>query len=327
MNSKYFAKSQKGLTLVEIMIAITLSLVLLAGIIQIFMSGKKSYNIQQALSRVQENARLVTDIVLRDITAAGYMGCLGTTNEVVNTLNDQTANFNYAVAIEGTEGGADDPDSLTIRRVIEGMSIPVVQPMASPTGSIQIDNTNLNYASLNQWDVVTVSDCAGAAVFMITNDPASSAGEIQRDTGAGNAAASGVNQRQYNTTADLQRIFGSPSATTAKLYRVATTSYQVLPSESGKTTSLFLSGDELVEGVEDLQIEYGIASSPASPATPSIVEQYVDADNVTDWNDVMSVRLTFVVNSGDLVINPGDGDGRLRKTFTTTIRLRNRVPA
>lgn len=319
---------QRGLTLVEIMIAVTISLVLLAGIMQIFMSSKQSYNIQQALSRVQENARLVTDIMLRDITAAGYMGCLGATTEVVNTLNDQTANYNYAVAIEGTEGGA-SPDSITIRRVIEGMSVPVVEPMANLTAPIKLDTGNLNYASLKQWDVVTVSDCAGAAVFMITNDPAASdEGIIQRSVGAGNSAPeTSINNGQFNTTDDLQRIFGSDSATTAKLYRIGSFSYQVQPSDSGKTTSLFLSGEELVEGVEDLQIEYGIANSPASPSTPTIAEQYVDADSVTNWDDVISIRMTFVVNSGELIVNPGDGDGRLRKTFSTTVRLRNRVPA
>jgi len=316
--------SQKGLTLVEIMIAVTISLVLLAGIMQIFLSSKQSYNIQQALSRVQENARLVTDVVLRDITAAGYMGCLGATNDIVNTLADQTANYAYATAIEGVEGGPGNPDSITIRRVIEGMSVPVVEPMTSGTSAITLDTTNLNYSSLKQWDVVTVSDCAGAAVFMITNEPDTD-GVIQRDADV--AATSGVNQGQSNTTEDLKRIFGSKSATTAKLYRVGTTAYQVLPSESGRTTSLFVAGNELVEGVEDLQIQYGLASGAPTPTAPTIAEQYVDADDVTNWNDVISVRLTFVINSGDLIINPGDGDGRLKKTFSTTIRLRNRVPA
>ena len=325
MKNMQLNQSQKGLTLIEIMIAMTISLVLLAGIIQIFLSSKQSYNIQQALSRVQENARLVTDIVLRDITAAGYMGCLGSTDNVINTLADQTANYDYASAIEGTEGGAGNPDSITIRRVIEGMSIPVVEPMTNGTGSIKLDTTNLNYASLNQWDVVTVSDCAGAAVFMITNDPAASSGVIEHDAGVD--ATSGVNQGQSNSTADLKRIFGSQTATTAKIYRVSSTSYQVLPSESGRTSSLYISGNELVEGVENLQIEYGIANGPPTASAPTIAEQYVDANSVTDWNNVMAVRLTFIVNSGDLIVNPGDGDGRLRKTFSTTIRLRNRVPA
>lgn len=330
MKYQKITHSQKGLTLVEIMIAVTISLVLLAGIMQIFLSSKQSYNIQQALSRVQENARLVTDIMLRDVTAAGYMGCLGATDEIVSTLSDQTASYDYAVAIEGTEGG-DDPDSITIRRVIEGMSVPVAQPMDSPTSPITLDTGNLNYASLNQWDVVTVSDCAGAAVFMITNDPATSDGVIQRGTASADTPPeSHINNGQSNSTDDLERIFGSQSATTAKLYRVGSFSYQVQPSDSGNTSSLFISGDELVEGVEDLQIEYGIANSPTNSSIPTIAEQYVDADAVTagnNWNDVIAVRITFVVNSGDLVVNPGDGDGRLRKTFSTTIRLRNRVPA
>ncbi|WP_455366419.1 PilW family protein [Kaarinaea lacus] len=327
MKQYSLAQSQKGLTLVEIMIAVTISLVLLAGIIQIFLSSKQSYNIQQALSRVQENARLVSDLMLRDITAAGYLGCLGATDEVVNTLADQTANFNFATGIEGDEGGNGNPDSITIRRVIEGMSIPVVEPMVNQTAPIKLDTGNLSYASLNQYDVVTVSDCSGAAVFMITNEPGTD-GFIEHDSGTGYTAPTNTpNAGQYNASDDLNRVFGSPSATTAKIYRVASSSYQVLPSESGRTTSLYLSGEELIEGVEDLQIQYGIANNPANPSIPTIAEQYVDADAVTDWNDVMAVRITFVVNSADLIVNPGDGDGRLKKTFTTTIRLRNRVPA
>ena len=325
MKQNYIAHNQKGLTLIEIMIAVTLSLILLAGIMQIFLSSKQSYNIQQALSRVQENARLVTDIMLRDVTASGYMGCLGATDNVINTLADQASTYNFTAAIEGVEGGPGNPDSITIRRVSEGTAIPVAEPMTGLTAPIVLDDGHINYSSLKQWDVVTVSDCAGAAVFMITNDPSSSDGVIERTTGV--AATSGINQGQSNSIDDLQRIFGSETATTAKIYRVGSTSYQVLPSESGKTKSLFLSGNELVEGVEDLQIQYGIANTPASTSTPSIAEQYVDADDVTNWNDVMSVRMTFIVNSGEMIVNPGNGDGRLKKTFTTTIRLRNRVPA
>jgi len=317
---------QTGMTLVEIMIAITISLVLLAGILQVFMSTKQSYNIQQALSRVQENARLVTDVMLRDITSSGYMGCLGASNQVKNTLANQTTNFDFLTAIEGTEGATGAPDSIIIRRVSEGTAIPVVEPMTNLRAPIRLDDTHMNYSSLEQWDVVTVSDCAGAAVFMITNDPSASGGVIQHVADV--EADSGANLGQSNTTDDLERIFGSASATTAKIYRVGTTSYQVQTSESGKTTSLFMTpGGELVEGVEDLQIQYGIANGIAGSATPVIAESYVNADEVTNWNNVMSVRITFVVNSGDLIINPGDGDGRLRKSFTTTIRLRNRVPA
>jgi type IV pilus assembly protein PilW len=332
-SSKYFKRhssdqlshAQQGLTLVEIMIAITISLILLAGIVQIFQSTKQSYNIQQALSRVQENARLVTDIMLRDITNSGYLGCLGATTEVTNTLTDQAGNYNFATAIEGADGGVSSPDSITIRRVSEATAIPVIEPMANLTASITLDSDHMNYASLERWDVVTVSDCAGAAVFMITNDP-DNTGVIERTSGVD--ATAGINIGQSNNTDDLERIFGSMTATTAKIYRVGSNSYQVLPSTAGRdTTSLFMSGNELVEGVEDLQLQYGMASTPPNASTPTIAEQYVDADEVGDWSDVITVRVTFTVSSIDMVINPGVGDGLLRKTFTTTIRLRNRAPA
>lgn len=316
---------QHGLTLVEIMVSITISLILLAGVVKIFQSAKQSYNIQQALSRIQENARLMTDVMIRDITTSGYLGCLGSTNEVVNTLQDQTTNYDFATAIEGNEGDS-DPDSIIIRRVSEATAIPVSEPMTNLQSPLTLDSDHMNYDSLQQWDVVTVSDCAGAAVFMITNDPDTD-GVIEH--AASVTATGGANTGQSNSTDDLERIFGSQSASTAKIYRVGTTSYQVQPSSSGRATnSLFVTpGGELVEGVEDLQIQYGLGSTPPNATTPAIAEQYVDADQVTDWNDVVSIRLTFVINSVDMVVNPGDGDGLLRKTFTSTVRLRNRAPA
>lgn len=315
---------QRGLTLVEIMVAITISLVLLAGIIKIFQSAKQSYNIQQALSRIQENARLINDIMVRDISTSGYLGCLGSTTEVINTLKEKTANYDFATAIEGSEGGA-DPDSITIRHVSEATAIPVIKPMTSLQSPVVLDADHMNYGSLQQWDVVTVSDCAGAAVFMITNAP-DNTGVIEH--AADVAATSGPNETQYNETDDLQRIFGAQTASRAKIYRVGTTGYELKTGSSGRSNSLYVTpGGELVEGVDDLQIQYGVASTPPDTATPVIAEQYVDADDVTDWKDVISVRVTFVVNSVNMVVNPGDGDGLLRKTFTTTIRLRNRAPA
>lgn len=318
MNSR-----QSGLTLVEIMVALTISLILMAGIIKIFQSSKQSYYIQQGLSRVQENARLFMDIMIKDISSAGYMGCLNSQGNVINTLNDKSSNYDFGNAIFGVDGGGTNPDSITLRRASEATAIPVIAPMGTQQSAISLDPDHINYDSIKQWDIVTVSDCANAAVLMVTNVP-DDTGIIQHEAGV--AATDGANKDQFNVTDDLQRTFGSPSASTARIYRVGTTTYEVLPSSSGKTTSLYITpGGELVEGVEDLQIEYGITSNPGT--TPVIADRYVDASNVADWTGVVSIRMTFVVNSVDVIVNPGVGDGLLRKTFTTTVRLRNRAPA
>ena len=63
--------AQQGLSLVELMVAIALGLFLSWGAIQAFLSGKQTYSTQQALSRIQENARLVQDFLGFDIRSDG----------------------------------------------------------------------------------------------------------------------------------------------------------------------------------------------------------------------------------------------------------------
>jgi len=322
------SKTQAGLTLIEIMIALTISLVLLAGVVQIFISAKQSYNIQQALSRVQENARMVNDTMLRDISSAGYMGCLGTPEEVINTLSDKSSSYDYASSIEGTDGGAGNPDSITVRHVSEASAIPVMLPMTSQSAPLQLTDNRFGF---KQWDVVTVSDCSHVAIFMITNVPATS-GTVEIQHAAGMTApddGSTQNAGQSNTTDDLQHIFGSPEASNSKIYSVGTTSYEIKASTNNpKKKSLFITPGGEIEGIEDMQIQYGIGNSPASAGTPVIAEQYLDAnDPGIDWKNVVAVRITFVANSVDLPVKLGEGDGLLHKTFTTTIRLRNKAPA
>ena len=70
---KHFAcKLQHGFTLVEIMLAITLSLILIAGVVQVYLSSKTSFNVQNELARVQENQRISVDFLQRDVRQAGF---------------------------------------------------------------------------------------------------------------------------------------------------------------------------------------------------------------------------------------------------------------
>ena len=66
---------QRGLSLVELMVAVTLSMVLMLGIFQIFSSSKQTSRAQDALARVQENARFALDLLTHDIRMAGQLGC------------------------------------------------------------------------------------------------------------------------------------------------------------------------------------------------------------------------------------------------------------
>ncbi len=91
-----------------------------------------------------------------------------------------------------------------------------------------------------------------------------------------------------------------------------------------------------------MDIVYGEDTAPAGvPLRPSIARQYVAANAVTNWNNVVSVRINLLlaslddnlVTSRQTVIFPADAgvavaidDRRLRQGFSTTVGIRNRLP-
>ncbi len=81
---------------------------------------------------------------------------------------------------------------------------------------------------------------------------------------------------------------------------------------------------ELIQGVEDLQVLYGLDTT-LNDAVPN-ANQYVTFDNLPDPNDpsgIVSLRVSVTVNSVDAVTEGGDA---LRRTFSKTILLRNANP-
>ncbi|MBK8289090.1 MAG: prepilin-type N-terminal cleavage/methylation domain-containing protein [Cellvibrionales bacterium] len=96
--------AQQGLSLVELMVAIALGLFLSWGAIQAFLSGKQTYSTQQALSRIQENARLVQEFLGFDIRSAGTYGCVsseyvssGPASNLVPDSDKEEFNFGNSV--------------------------------------------------------------------------------------------------------------------------------------------------------------------------------------------------------------------------------------
>ncbi|MEZ5581871.1 MAG: PilW family protein [Candidatus Competibacteraceae bacterium] len=63
---------QRGVGLVEIMLALALGLLLTGGLINIFLANKQSYTFNQGLSRLQENSRFALEALTRDLQKADY---------------------------------------------------------------------------------------------------------------------------------------------------------------------------------------------------------------------------------------------------------------
>lgn len=65
-------RRQRGLSLVELMVAMVLGLLITAAVIQLFLTNRQTFNLQQGIASVQEQGRFAVDFLSREIMGAGY---------------------------------------------------------------------------------------------------------------------------------------------------------------------------------------------------------------------------------------------------------------
>ncbi|MFJ2715041.1 PilW family protein [Pseudomonas sp. NPDC087346] len=68
----------RGFGLIEMLIALTLGLIVVLGVVQIFISAKNTYVSQNSSAAMQEDARFVLSKMIQEIRMVGMFGCLGT---------------------------------------------------------------------------------------------------------------------------------------------------------------------------------------------------------------------------------------------------------
>lgn len=329
---------QRGFTLVEIMIAATLSLILLSGVLQIFASSRQTYRVQEGLSQIQENGRFAIEFLARDIRMADFWGCANLVSKVTNNLNPLGGSGYFDITaggLQGVDGGGNSPDSITL---LGGYNAGIqIQPPYGPQASAVVKVPP--GTGLSQGDIIFVSDCSAADIFQITNSNPDSSGQLVHNTGAavtpGNFNATNPGCPGSNAHC-LSKIYGAD----ANVYRMRRLVYSIGNGTSGQP-ALFrsdgVSNLELVDGIENLQILYGEDLDPPGAPGFGTADYYVSANNVTDMENVVSVQVALlarsyqdnltaasqVYNYNGSTVNPSDK--YLRQVFTTTVAIRNRV--
>lgn len=333
------SQKQAGLSLIELMIAITLSLLLMAGVMQMFLTSKQTYNTNNALSRVQESGRFAIDFLTYDIRNAGYKGeCTDAPNIL---LNDDGAN--YADLYDLSEGlkGWNDPANGTPSWVASrsGGDVILIKHAANASGSTASGNTQLNADTINlsgpssikQNAIIIVSDPLGCDVFQNrANDNASS---LSR----GNTGTPGnKNPGAYNfshTFNNSMEILTMQSAT----YYIGNGANE-LPALRRITYNTGAAADEeLVDGIQNMQISYGITDVNKQVTDYQTANQGGTWSKVK-WQSIASVRIDLLAVSADTNVleanqviafngaNVTIPNRRLARTFSTTIAIRNRLP-
>jgi len=337
------ARRQRGISLVELMIAMTLGLVITAAIVQVYLGSRRNQVLQENLTGRQETARFAAEAIERDARMAGFRGCLRDVGTVRNSLND-AADFlyNFGDPVSGFEANANGwtpalPPTLATAAPLPGTDVLTLRTAADPGGVFIVAGMPTGVADLvtrsdfaappvAAGDIAVVADCGGAAVFQVTAFNAGT-GAIIHDIGGDVVPG--------NATRDLDRRF--PAG--AQVFTLRTTSYFVAPGEAGSGPALWRRDGtapavELAAGVENLQVLYG--EDTDGDRTP---DSYVTAAAVGDWRRVVALRVALLVAGVqdnvteadprgftllDRVVGPFD-DGRLRRVIGFTVALRNRL--
>ncbi|MCG8672177.1 MAG: PilW family protein [Pseudomonadales bacterium] len=63
---------QKGLSLVELMVALAIGLLITAAVVQLFITNRQTFNLQQGVASVLEQGQFAVDFLSREMMSAGY---------------------------------------------------------------------------------------------------------------------------------------------------------------------------------------------------------------------------------------------------------------
>lgn len=69
------ASRQRGVSVIEMLVALVLGLVLLGGVLGIYLSSRQTFQTHENLARLQENARLAFDLMVSEVRDAGLIHC------------------------------------------------------------------------------------------------------------------------------------------------------------------------------------------------------------------------------------------------------------
>jgi type IV pilus assembly protein PilW len=276
------------------------------------------------------------------ITSATPANTTSATNWRANVAVDGISTLPLTtIAGTGTGNGlTPGSDVLVIRTVSSGpvrltadagtnANIAIENPNPNPNPGTCSDNTTAKVSGFCRNSHALIASCARARLFSVASI-------------AGNTLTANVN------------LASTPAytyvAAATEVFPMQTVAYYVKASSSGRTTSLYrriFDGDnaagleqELIEGVEMLQVRYGVDLT--TPDADGVIDEYRQANDVADWRRVVAVRMGLLIRAADsldpgvvvpttgivngvTVTYPTTTRGFDRRIFTTTVAVRNRI--
>ena len=338
--------AQRGFSLIEVLVAMMITLIVMASVMMLLQKGQTTFQREPEVADMNQNARTGLDMISRDLTMAG-----------LNTPS--------ATAIMWTDGVGDNPDEITI--IYADPDVPTVTPLMckapGPPGPgcdggpcKTVENSATLFVDPNDFDppqsdpenafskgqvlfAIEFQDCdatgnetkgngaRGLIPFEVTQDPQMAGCKLNINHNPG----SGDTDLNYPNGFDGEV---TPGCSVIGVFRVVQYRINPLPPADGpalERRDLSLAGESgqwfpVAMNIENLQVQFavgGTSNFEDDPALPLF-------DDPTTWITQVSVEI-YATSETENLQGASEGvfaDGnRLRRTFRTTVSLRNQQNA
>jgi len=362
--TRHAARRARGFSIIELMVAITLALIVTAGVMAAFLGSRSAFMTTAGTAAVSDNGRFALDFLQSAVRNAGYMAC-NTTHSQLSLLNagPSPVYYNYGQPLGGYDAANTATYTLATPPVSPDSSVGDWQASTGPAWGgggldatlagkvIKYSDVLVVYSTLrtNQPPAVVTAIANGASSFQVQNvynlapnqlavmaDCAKSI-VFQISGVAGTTVSFGTSGTPGNSASSFPVSFQIGAQVTP----VDTSVYYIGQGADGdgalfsndlNATSAF-TASELVSDIESMQVLYGVDTT----GTQTVAE-YMPAQQVIDFNTVMSVKIAVLAASQPGAVNKPSVapsynllgstvtapiDTRARQVFEITVSTRN----
>lgn len=288
---------QRGLTLVELMVAMAVSLLLLAALTAVFINSNSARREIDLSAEVMENGRYASDVLGRELAQTGFYGTLvavpGNTLDLSKLCSSALADWTASLGLPvfGVLDTDAKPSCLASRKSgTDALFVQRVSTCAVGETGCAAESNNFAYLQVSECGTeygstpfVLATGGAGSGTFTLQNKACSAAGSAPKRK---------LIRRIYYISADNQL------------------SYQ----EIGLTTNQ--APVVLVDGIEDMQVEYGIDGD-----VDGSINVFKATPDAGEWANAIGLRVGVqaLSSSPSRQTQPGTTDNLKRRVYNTFI--------
>lgn len=327
----------QGFSVTELMVSIAVGVMLMTGVIGIYLDSKTTFNVQNALARLQENGRFANYQLSYELRMVGYQGCPNMDEVQITNLissSPQTINPSQSLSGHASTGSSFSPALPSNLSTLANPAGDVLVIRRASTTSVQL-NRNMNRANnpilvydklgFKAGDRLMITDCSFGDIFI---------------AGSNTNSVAITHTNSNNISNNLSKPYAQ---TNAKVMYYLYYAYYLkntgrLNRDNQPIMALYrqdIDGTEheIAEGVERMRITYGVDTNGDNSV--DAYQTAVEVQNGNNWNNVLTIAINLLMATPENVsdksqtytfngVSTTPTDRKLRRQWDTVVALRNR---